>query len=275
MFGFPQRSKRRFGAALFAPGSKRQRVAAGPSSMGMRLAMQRRNMRFRRVLGSQRRRHGEEVKAIDTIVGSAAGKTFPINNTCVVQPMNLVQIGSTFCQRIGRRISMQSVHLHGSIDGGVNQNFFNDYCRMLIVYDRQTNGTLPSIVSILQNTDTNAVNVAPGAANTQSAYIDLNLNNRERYLVLMDERIWLPPCNSAGAGNTLLATEGSQKTQFNINRFVKLKGLETHFQADTINPPVIGDVATGGLYLVIVGSATAGTEGYNADLSWRLRYTDA
>jgi len=59
----------------------------------------------------------------------------------------------------------------------------------------------------------------------------------------------------------------------NIDRFIKLKGLETHYKASS-QPAVIGDQASGALYLITYGNASAGTNGYILNFSTRLRYHD-
>ena len=53
---------------------------------------------------------------------------------------------------------------------------------------------------------------------------------------------------------------------------LSLKNLQTHFQAEH-NPAVIGDISTGAMYLVTMGSF-ASLEPWRFDAKWRLRYRD-
>ena len=60
---------------------------------------------------------------------------------------------------------------------------------------------------------------------------------------------------------------------FNINRFIPLKNLQTQFQAEQ-KPALIGDISTGAMYLVTMGSFASTTEPWRFDAKWRLRYRD-
>lgn len=216
-----------------------------------------------RILSSHYRKG--EAKMVDTVVTHGSGFGYTLNQTASITPMNLIQEGSSFYNRIGRRIEMKSLHLHGNIIQTGAGTTVNDYARVMVVYDRQPNGAVPTFATILANYD------QAGTA-TSTALSDLNPDERERFLILADERLVLPPVTAATGG--VLATDSAQKTLTNINRFIKLRGLATHFKASS-SPSVIGDIATGSLLLITVGEAYAsGSEGWEAQLSWRLRYDD-
>lgn len=207
------------------------------------------------------RSRGPELKALDVPKGLQA-----INTTAVITPLNLIRTGSTFCNRIGRKIEMTSIRVSGDVvQTGTNVPGI-DYARIMIVYDRQTNGALPAIADILQTTD-------QATANTTSALSGMNLNNRDRFVMLRDTRLTLPDTTFvAGAQTFTGATDPVSKT-FNIDMFVKLKDMLTQYRADSA-PAVIGDIASGGLYLVTFGSQAAGAEGYSFNVETRLRYND-
>jgi len=120
-----------------------------------------------------------ELKALDV-----PNNTVLVNTTAVITPLNLIRAGSTFCNRIGRKIEMESARLVGAlvpVRTVVNQ----DYVRIMIVYDRQTNGALPAIADILQTTD-------QATANTTGTLSGVNLNNRDRFVILKDHHVTLP-----------------------------------------------------------------------------------
>lgn len=234
--------------------------------------------KFNRIMRSQGRKG--EVKAVD----------WPYNGTVqpilvnalpqqTAQALNMISAGSSFYNRVGRRIEMKSLHLHGKIIPSVgaaanlNANSANtpEYVRVAIIYDRQTNGALPNPADIFQNTDQQG-----NQYNT--VYSDVNLNYRERFLILMDERRVLPAVPPAGTtvipqiGDNNGLTDGS----FHINRFIKLKGLLTHYKADS-SPAVVGDISTGGLFILVFGESSAGapnTYQYEFFGTARLRFDD-
>lgn len=86
----------------------------------------------------------------------------------------------------------------------------------------------------------------------------------------MDEQLILPAVNTAGFTG---AVDGVNKT-FNINRYIKMGNLKAHYSADS-TPGVIGDIATGAVYVLTLGSIAALSEGWKFTASWRLRYTDS
>jgi len=216
--------------------------------------------RYSRVLSSTSGR--PEVKLVDGLNSHGNVNTLAINSTGLVTPINLICVGSGFNNRVGRKIELQSCYITGMITQTDNANNLMDYGRILLVYDRQTNGATPSVTTILQNYDqqTNA---------TTGVFCGVNPDERERFLVLMDERLALPGYQLGGPTS---GTDGLNTT-FNIHRFVKLRNLQTHYKADS-SPAVIGDIATGALYILTIGATTAGNEGWQFSGTWRIRYKD-
>lgn len=206
---------------------------------------------------------GTEVKSLDVPIG-----VIQYNPTGNVIPLNLIRAGSTFCNRVGRRISMKSIQMFGriapvAVSTGTTQP---DTLRTAIVYDRQTNGALPALSDIFQDTD-------QAAANTTNSLSGVNLNNRERFQIFMDKKTQTPQITStAGAitSSPYPTDGGSQDDPFRIDFYRKLFGLEAHYKADS-SPAVIGDISTGGLYVVVFGDSTSG---WQLTLKTRLRYLD-
>jgi hypothetical protein len=135
-----------------------------------------------------------------------------------------------------------------------------DYCRLAIVYDRQPNAVATTSNIIFQDIDSSA------ASQLSKPSSGINPNERERFLILADIKLALPPTTAA----RFSGTDGVVST-YNINRFIKLNGLRTHYQDDT---DLIGSISTGSLYCVGMGNLASGSEGWQFVGTWRLRYAD-
>lgn len=217
------------------------------------------------------RRKGEEIKSVDVL---PAVMSQAISTTAVFTLLNPVQEGSSFYNRVGRRITMKSLLLQGYIVTTESNAAptVEDYMRLMVIYDRQPNGTFPVLADVLTSYN--------NAGATSSTSLDqINMNNRDRFHVLVDQRTYLHPVGADGVLSTVSGTtyekngSGQQQT-YNIKKFIKLRNLETHYKASS-NPAVIGDQATGALFLMIVGYAVAvGNAAFNFVGQSRLRYID-
>jgi len=92
-------------------------------------------------------------------------------------------------------------------------------------------------------------------------------------VTLIDKKLSLPQATAtAGVLTNVFPNDVNVPTQ--IDEFRKLRGLTTHYKADS-NPAVIGDVATGGLFIIAFALFQAtGTELYNYQWNLRLKYVD-
>ena len=219
----------------------------------------------RRILNVLPRRSTPELKCVDTTNGNGSGVVLSLNTTPLVTPLNLVQSGAGFYNRIGRRIEMKSLHLTGLIHS-TGKQADQDYCRLLVVYDRQTNGALPAASDILKDYDQS------GSSST-GVFSGINPDNRERFVILADYRLAMPGTSDTAPGISANHAVDPVAPTFNINRFIPLKNLQTQFQAEH-NPALIGDISTGAMYLVTMGSFASTTEPWRFDAKWRLRYRD-
>jgi len=183
-----------------------------------------------------------------------------------IQSLNLIRVGSTFCNRIGRKINMTSLHIRLYLAPIRTQAVNGDVARIMLVYDRQTNGAYPVIADILQSTD-------QATANTVSVISGVNLNNRDRFQILRDEFIPLPTLTFTAGVITNQGFVDPIAPLTKTDWYVKLNGMITQYKADSA-PAVIGDISTGGLYLVSFAAAANGAEGWSAQFENRLRYTD-
>lgn len=209
-------------------------------------------------------------KFVDTVSGSEF-VTLALNTTGSVLLANGVQEGTGFWNRLGETIRMKSLHLVGQVQINGNSIAGNDYVRILVLYDRQPTaaiaaGVLPTLAQIFANVD------QAGAVRTANPGLDgLHPMNRKRFAILADERIVLPGVTNVGVVDT--GSDSAQKTCYNINRFIPLKGLETQFSS-TANPCTIANIESGALYVVSMGAVAAGSEGWKVNASWRLRFHD-
>lgn len=212
---------------------------------------------------------GFELKSVDSPVGNAP-TALAINTTANFQGMNLVQSGAAFYNRIGRKITMRTLHftaqIQATIPGAVIADGIAEYLRILIIYDRQPNGNFPVVGDILANYD-NA-----GTATT-TAFSNINMNNSDRFKIIRDIRIAIPTNDTVdqSAHETSIIDYTTNRT--NINEFIRLGDLETQYSTTT-NPAAIGDITTGSLFVMTYGSAPANNAGYTLKWSSRLRYRD-
>lgn len=209
-----------------------------------------------------------EVKALDITLF-----VNPLNTPGNITPLNLVAPGSSFYQRVGRKIEMKSVRIIGYVNLRVplimQTNYTAYLARVMIVYDRQTNGALPAMSDILQNVDYTGVGLTTSLSS-------INLNNRDRFSIIRDQIIYMPFVRSNNATpdpyvDYIVPTADPVTPTYNIDMYCKLKGLATQYKADSA-VPTIGDVATGALYLVTLGAYA--TSAWQINTTSRLRYLD-
>lgn len=208
---------------------------------------------------------GEEKKFLDYSADNGTLILEPVLAAGFI-PLNAMVTGAGFFNRIGNKIQMKSVHVKVNIapripttaPGGANQTG-----RWMLVYDRQTNGSFPTISTLLAdyNADgTNGTVVLSGMNPTQTG----------RFIILREHFIKLFNVNNeedlTAAGQSMMEQDG----QWFINWFVKLKDLETIYSADIANET---GIAGGGLYLVHLSDCTsAATSCVSFTFKSRLRF---
>jgi len=194
--------------------------------------------------GVATRRSRDERKVID--VDPA---TYGANTTGTVTLLNGVATGTDFTDRIGRKIIMKSLYIRG-VCKPEDDNIANTLARVLIVYDMQSNGAAPVVTDVLKS--------ATSAS-------QLNMNNRDRFKVLMDKQYAvgkvLDTATQAFAGSP---------TIHQLKKYKRLN-LEVLFNGTT---NVIGSIATGSVYMITIGNQAAGL-GAEFLVSTRIRFIDA
>lgn len=176
--------------------------------------------------------------------------------------INGLQPGGFYYNRIGKKIRMVGVRLKGEIyPNQTNTSAFNNHTefRMCIVYDKQTNGANPTYTNIFQDRalSTTQINVAS----------NVNIDNRERFIVIMDKRLQLPPIGITGS----LTTQQQLNYSLNgiIDEYMKIS-LETGYNAG--NAGSVADVTSGGLFLVLNADAGAtGSTNHAFTFQWNTR----
>lgn len=229
-------------------------------------------------------------KGVDTpIVDSAVDS--PMDSTVGIYTLNLLQAGTGSWNRIGRIIQMSSVRLRLKFAWNWQVSPFavttpgvasppnpldGRSVRMVILYDKQPNGTLPQKSEIFQYKMADGTEI--GDWNGLLAY-----DNMERFVIIRDEVFTMtpPPMTQLFQYNTTvdppkIIQEAYPPTvlERTVDVYTKL-GLRTNYKAESTSPS-ISDIATGALYVVFL------TEPSIANVSpvitvqgiARLRYSD-
>jgi len=192
-------------------------------------------------------RYAGELKAIDI-----TGEGICVSGSTSVDLLNAVATGTDFTDRVGRKIMMKSIFIRGWLKGQdiSNGSPLGNLCRLILVYDRQSNGAAPSMDAILKTTE---------------AQSQLKLDNRDRFTVLVDKAIALGTITNVATQ----AVAGSPTCR--AIKIYKRLNLEVQFSGTTA---AIGSIATGALYLISVGSQTT-SDGHSFVYTSRIRFVDA
>jgi len=186
-----------------------------------------------------------EKKVVDT-----AAASYVVDTTGSITLINGVAQGSDYTNRIGRKWTMTAVQLTGVLGPNASaDNATGTHAKVLIIYDSQPNGALPSMSDIF-------------TASTSDAF--MNLNNRDRFKVIAVHDCALGPFD-----NTTTVALADNSTQLvNVYKSVQLQVINDGTTA------AIGDIQTGALLLVTIGNNGAST-GYTFRGAVRIRFVDA
>lgn len=192
-----------------------------------------------------------EVKSFDVqptgntlgLVG-AVGSGEPGAAFAGITELNCIPQGASVANRIGNKVMMKSVAFKTNLVASATTLVCG--VRLMLVYDRQTNGAFPAIGDILQN--------QPAAATT--AFSDINIANKNRFLIIRDQ---------------YFDFDVSQAQKRTVNLYCKGR-WETEFGANAGN---ITDIKMGALYLVCYATSSAGVGTLTlGDAHSRIRYYD-
>lgn len=203
-----------------------------------------------------------ELKSVDTTGGDITGD---ISTTAVITVLNTPLLGSAFYNRIGNKISLQSLQLKLNINLTTGNGLLtiNDYARFSIVYDRAPNGSFPTVADVYRDFNL----IGAGASN---AFSNPNLSNKERFTILMDHHVYLPALRANGVET--LNSRPYLNQDFNIFRYIRLNNLDVTFRGSGGG---IGDLSTGALLLIVYSAnVLPNNAGYNYTGTARVRYYD-
>lgn len=211
---------------------------------------------------SKRTQPKAELKAYDVAQSGNAFRT-PAAATSLSPVLNVPIPGNDLFNRIGRKIYMKSLQVTGYIASNGNVTDYGDIGRLFLIYDEQPNGAAPTVANIIQD-------ATAGAATTGTSLT--NLNNRQRFKIIRDRKVYLPPTNVV-AGTPTMPPSMARTDDHNIfalDWFIKLNRLETVFNQNSNGN--IGDIASGSLYLMFVSNANDAH--YAMTYNARLRFYD-
>lgn len=192
----------------------------------------------------------------------------PITTTPVIQQITTVQQGPGISQRIGNKICLKSLRVRFDLGYVPANNVeITQSARFIVVYDRNPNGAYPTVNQIL------AANRQDGTTNNGTMWSSINCNLLDRFVILLDEFKILPPVDSVTAINGTWQTGPTNQEAFKIDKYIKLKGLETVF-SNTANPQVIANTQVGALYIVAWGNVAQAVGTYTWVGETRLRFYD-
>lgn len=184
--------------------------------------------------------------------------------------VNLVAPGVVSYNRIGRKIRMKSLRLKGNIQYAYTRtvttgNLQSQVVRMVVVYDQQPSGAVPTFDTIFGRTVQDGTETA--------GYLDaVKYDSMGRFKILKESTYEMNPMIWNNEGGTTDLTY----VQVNFDEYIKLHGLETVYSGQS-SPCTIADLSTGGLYVFFRSdNYVAGTSeaSITSNSFARLRYYD-
>lgn len=174
-----------------------------------------------------------------TGAGSASKWAYFIQGGKINQ-IALVTQGAGLSQRVGAKIRWKSIQVRGMIlppqPGSGNNANKPLQATMLFVYDRKPKDAVPQVGEIL--------------ANEPSGYIGsnslLNDSYRDRFVIL--RRLDFKASQDASNADT-------NQTIIPVDEYFKLKSLPAEYNGQTATG-ALGDIRTGAIYLLLVGTGT-------------------
>jgi len=226
--------------------AKRAFKAPRPASGGRTYLTPRRTVVQKANFGAGTRTWGvskAEKKYIDATFAGA------LNTTGTIQLIGNVAQGASQSQRIGRKICLKSIQIHGHLDSDTAT--ITNHGRFMLIWDKQPNASLPALSDIFET----AVDANAFVKDAQ----------KDRFVVLKDKH-WAFAGSIATAASVM-----TSKTTYVFKYFARLPNLETVYSGATA---AIGDITSGALYAIAVGSTAAGTADANCSFNIRIRYLD-
>lgn len=244
---------------------KKPRTTATMTRAALPRALPMRTYRNSRVPLASRgyRPNSHERKAYDFgggVPGVGAATPSQVTTASTRVPIFIPTQGSDMFQRIGRRVTIRSIQVRGSMyleqssTLAVGQTVQQDG-KVMLIYDAQSNGQLATAAEIWS------------VAGTPFSF--MNLNNRDRFKVLKTESFTFDPIIISATTNESVACLNN--TSFDFDWYIKCN-LDVTFNGT--NAGTVADIATGNLILAFIGSSGASPNDVNALWVSRVRYSD-
>lgn len=194
--------------------------------------------------------------------------------------VNAIRQGTSFYERIGRKVNLKSLQIRGQLSARAPSGLTPEalIVRMMVVYDRQPNGAIPTFDQMFSA----ASPAGDIASNTVMAPV--NLTQTSRFRVLRDKMFTLQPMRGMnvlpdGEGIAPVSDVGGYYSK-SIRDFIRLPSLETVYNA-TNEAPSIAQIASGALYVIFRATVPSRANGDDDvivaefdDSNFRLRYVD-
>ncbi len=196
---------------------------------------------------------GQELKFHDVDVDQAVGDQSAgvILNTSSI---NFIPQGVTDKTRIGRKCTIKSIGWRGQLQLAASATSTLGApisVRLMLVQDKQCSGLVPTVTGVLES------------ANYQSFN---NLSNKGRFRTLYDKTF--PLNTQAGAGDGTTDDSPAMNVDFSFFKDCNIV-LEI---ADENTPPVIADIRTNNLFVLMINSTTGSRASLDSKI--RLRFSD-
>lgn len=176
-----------------------------------------------------------ELKYVDVNTASSNVPFMTANPAAVL--LNGIASGSDINQRDGRKVELHSIQLKGRFfHAGVQQ-----VIRVMVVYDKHTRGLISNAADII--------------ADTNNPHSMLNIQNKDRYIVLFDWQVGLDPYNSVST----------------FDKVYFFKGKQEHFRG---TGGTVGDIESGGVLLLLGAENSSGVTNPTYELFTRIKYKE-
>lgn len=240
-------------AILYRPARNVRRTGLSFPKRMLMAKMRYARSRVPRALQGRYSSHRREIKYVDIAYNAITIRAANIPPTG--QVLNIPVQGAAPYNRIGSKVMNKSIRVRGHVQQVATA--LPTIVRIIIIYDRQTNGATPSWATVIQSTTSNGTQ-------GNAALDGINMDNRERFKMLADEQILLPAAtfNAGVVTNASFPDTSGPTNKLNFDRYIKLFDLETHYKASA---GAVGDIATGGIFLFAVMDGD--------DSSWEFLYT--
>ncbi len=185
------------------------------------------------------------------------------NTGTIVESVNNISQGVNESQRVGRKATVKSIHMRFDCNLTSRNNIANpppgDTIRIMVYWDKQTNGDAATVNNLLADD--------PGTAG-RSYRSWSNLNNKGRFVTLMDKFITINPQNyTTDTSGDPPVIDYSKGNEYHWCEFHKKVNIPIEFSGSTGNQQEIRTNNIGVLFITHNDVITV-------DWNSRIRYVD-